>query len=202
VTFRASGQASVLDPVTRRRTAWRNGGAVELAPGQSLFVEFTPSPKFGVWRLTLPDGEGAKGPVEMDEPQSWSSLPAFSREAQAFSGTATYETVFTLPDDGEYELDLGAVETIARVVVNGREAATLWRQPYRCTLAGLVRKGENTLRVEVSNTWRNRIIHDIPLPEEKRRTWIAPTKHYWPTATDAFDPSGISGPVTLRKTMR
>ena len=202
VTFRASGQASVFDPVTRRHTAWRNGGAVELVPGQSLFIEFTPSPKFGKWRLTLPEGEGASGPVEMDEPQSWSSLPAFSREAQAFSGTAAYETVFTLPDDGEYELDLGAVETIARVIVNGKEAATLWRQPYRCTLAGLVRTGVNALRVEVSNTWRNRIIHDIPLPEEKRRTWIAPTKYYWPTAKDAFDPAGISGPVSLRRIMR
>ena len=60
---------------------------MELAPGQSLFVEFTPSPKFGAWRLTLPDGEGAKGPVEMDEPQSWSSLPAF--DPSGISGPVT-----------------------------------------------------------------------------------------------------------------
>lgn len=199
VTFRAGGTASILDPVTLRRTAWRNGGAIELPANGSLFVEFSPAPKFGTWRLTLPDGEGAAGPVDMVEPQPWHSLKELPREAQAFSGTAAYETTFTLPDDGAYELDLGKVETVAKVFVNGRHAATLWCEPYRCPLRGLARKGRNSLRVEVTNNWRNRIIYDTPLPEDKRRTWMLPIFRWWPYPDSPFDPSGIIGPATLRK---
>ena len=198
VTFRASGSATLVDPVSRRRSAWRNGGEIRLSANQSVFVEFRPAPSFGRWRLTIPQGEGADSPVEMDTPQSWSSLPSLTREAQAFSGTAVYETTFNLPDDIGYELDLGSVETVAKVFVNGKHVSTLWCEPYRCSLAGVARKGRNSLRVEVTNNWRNRIIYDQTIPEEKRRTLMMPSPGYWPDPKAPFDPSGILGPVALR----
>ncbi len=119
------------------------------------------------------------------------------REVRSFSGTAVYETEFALSGDGEYEIDLGAVETVAKVFVNGEEIATLWCDPYCSAFTG--RKGMNSLRIEVTNNWRNRVIYETGLPMEKRKLWMDPPKHYWPKATDPFDPSGIAGPVTIRR---
>ncbi|MBR3924578.1 MAG: hypothetical protein IKJ45_15780, partial [Kiritimatiellae bacterium] len=40
VSFRANGAASVYDPVSGERYAWRNGDELALHPSQSVFVEF------------------------------------------------------------------------------------------------------------------------------------------------------------------
>ncbi|MDD2456408.1 MAG: glycosyl hydrolase [Kiritimatiellae bacterium] len=194
VEFRSEKPATVFDPVTKRRGGWKNGGAIELPPNGSLFVEFAPVARFGKWKLTIP---GGGDPVVLDSPASWSTIVQLPREVRSFSGTAVYETEFALSGDGEYEIDLGAVETVAKVFVNGEEIATLWCDPYCSAFTG--RKGMNSLRIEVTNNWRNRVIYETGLPMEKRKLWMDPPKHYWPKATDPFDPSGIAGPVTIRR---
>ena len=63
---------------------------------------------------------------------------------------------------------------------------------------GFVRKGRNALRIEVTNTWRNRVIYDLGQPEKDRKTWIIYLPDYNPHPTDPFVPSGILAPVVLR----
>ena len=88
--------------------------------------------------------------------------------------------------------DLGRVETVATVFVNGRKVRTLWAPPYRCAVE--LRDGANDLRVEVANTWFNRLAYDSGLPEKDRKTWtIAPPKKGTPP-----EPAGLLGPVTIR----
>ena len=129
---------------------------------------------------------------------SWTEIPGFSREAKAFSGTAVYETAFDASEDGApLELDLGKVESVAEVFVNGKRVRALWCAPFRCRLDGFVRKGRNTLRIDVTNTWRNRVIYDLGIPEKERKTWIIYQRSYNPKASDPFVPSGILGPVAL-----
>ena len=210
VTFRAKGEVSVFDPVSCERTAWRNGDVLEIPPSRSVFVEFgvaghvapdapTSSRELTGWRLSFPSGWGVPEKVSLDRPVSWTEIPGFSREAQAFSGTAAYETEFDCDDAAaRCELDLGRVESIAKVVVNGKTARTLWCEPYRCKLDGFLRKGRNSLRVEVTNTWRNRVIYDLGQPEKDRKTWILYQPRYNPKPTDPFVPSGVLGPVTLK----
>lgn len=210
VTFRAGGVVSVFDPVSLERRAWTNGGILEIPPSRSVFVEFgvagsaaarpraAKKTELTGWTLSFPSGWGAPATVKLERPVSWTQIPGFSREAQAFAGTVVYETAFDCEAEGErLELDLGRVESIAEVFVNGKPVRTLWCEPYRCCLDGFVRKGRNELRIEVTNTWRNRVIYDLGLPEAERKTWIIYQKNYNPGPGDPFVESGLVAPVWL-----
>jgi hypothetical protein len=199
VTFRSEGQATILDPVTGKRKPWRNGGAIELAADESIFVEFAPGVKFGEWTLTLPPESGWDKAVKSALPVSWSSVKEFPRQVQAFSGTGIYETTFTLPEAGEWVLDLGTVEVLAEVFVNVQHVSRLWSSPYRCDIGMFVRKGKNSLKIAVSNTQRNMVIYESQFPHEKRRLYMKPIPGYWPKADAPFVPAGIVGPVEIRK---
>ena len=212
VTFRAEGDVSVFDPVSLERRAWRNGDVLEIPPSRSVFVEFGGEERKveNVKRKTssvinvpivlhFPPGWGAPEKVALERLVSWTEIPGFTREAQAFSGTVTYETDFDCQDlDAPIELDLGRVESIAKVFVNGTPVRTLWCEPYRCRIDGFVKKGRNVLRIDVTNTWRNRVIYDLGQPEIMRKTWIPYQPRYNPKASDSFCPSGILGPVYMK----
>ena len=147
------------------------------------------------WTLTFPDGRR----LALDKPVSWSSHPDLSREERAFAGTAAYEATFEVKGvPARMELDLGRVDSVAVVYVNGAKARTLWCEPFACDIAKLLKPGRNDLRVEVTNTWRNRVVYDLGQPPEKRKTWILYRPHYNPQPTDPYVPAGIPGPVRLR----
>ena len=213
VAFRANGAAAVYDPVSGERYAWRNGGVLELHPSQSVFVEFggeTASKcrnqkrevvcKFAPWRLSFPKGWGAPESVTLDALRSWTEIPGFTAEAKAYSGTAVYETEFDVgeaSDGARCILDLGRVESIAKVYLNGKEVRTLWCEPYSCDVTKFVKKGRNFLKVEVTNTWRNRVVYDLNQPERDRKTWILYRKNFNPPIDSPLIPAGILGPVRV-----
>ena len=66
-------------------------------------------------------------------------------------------------------LDLGEVEVIAIVKLNGKELGILWKKPYRIDISTAAHAGENTLEITVVNLWPNRLIGDEFLPED--RNW-------------------------------
>lgn len=113
-----------------------------------------------------------------------------------YSGHAVYKNSFTLPAAGKkrISLDLGEVMVLATVRVNGKDAGGVWTFPYRLDITDLVREGSNELEITVFNNWRNRLIADERLPENKRGTWtnIQPFG-----AGDSLQPSGLLGPVSL-----
>jgi hypothetical protein len=97
--------------------------------------------------------------------------------AQAFAGTAKYETTFDAPERGlsqaaarptatdalrvettraPYQLDLGDVRQSARVKLNGKDYGTLITPPFRVVVDNLKPTG-NTLEVEVTSVAANRI---------------------------------------------
>jgi hypothetical protein len=215
VTFRAKGRSTVYDPVSGDRYLWDNGSELELLPSQSVFVEFGSDAAaqeklnctndikvaFEPWRLSFTPGWGAPKSVSVDAPVSWTELEGLSAEARAYSGEVRYESEFTLGDGVDLKslvLDLGRVETIAKVFVNGSEAGTLWCEPYRCDISKFVHKGKNKLSLEVVNTWRNRVIYDLGQKEEFRKTWILYRPGFNPKPTDPLIPAGVIGPVRLR----
>ena len=84
--------------------------------------------------------------------------------------------------------------------VNDKPVRTLWCEPFRCDISKFASRGRNHLRIEVTNTWRNRVIYDLGQPEKDRKTWIIYKPDYNPKPTDPFVPSGIIGPVYLKST--
>jgi hypothetical protein len=105
------------------------------------------------------------------EDWSWSSDSCI----RYYSGTATYVKTFNwnkgLNNSEHVWLDLGEVANIAQVKVNNVLCGTAWTSPFRIEITKALQKGENSLSVEITNTWANRLIGDQLQPEGKRITW-------------------------------
>lgn len=124
----------------------------------------------GPWTLHFPPGLGAPGSTPMPRLVSW------TREKDPgirfFSGTATYTASLDWhpgkKDTGRLFLDLGAVHDLAEIRLNGKALGIFWKPPFRTEITGLLRPGENTLTVQVTNEWINRLIGDENLPPGKK----------------------------------
>ncbi len=82
----------------------------------------------------------------------------------------------------------------AKVKINGNYAGGVWTTPYRLNITPFIKKGENTVEVEVINNWKNRLIGDLSLPDEERSTWT--NQQIWKPG-DELQPSGLTGPVRI-----
>jgi alpha-L-rhamnosidase/Concanavalin A-like lectin/glucanases superfamily len=118
------------------------------------------------WQVTFPPGLGAPPSITLAElqPLQLHADPG----VRHFAGTAVYKNTFTLDAASSHrlELDLGRVAVIAEVLVNGKSAGILWKEPYRADIGPLVKPGENTLEIRVTTLWPNRLIGDEALPVE------------------------------------
>ncbi|MBR4502086.1 MAG: hypothetical protein IKP22_09380 [Clostridia bacterium] len=80
-------------------------------------------------------------------------LPAGREDLRLFSGTVKYSCVITSGRPSAHPaLDLGRVRETAEVFVNGRPAGVRLWGPFRFDLTGLLKEGENTLEILVTNT--------------------------------------------------
>jgi len=154
----------------------------------------------GPWEVNFPPGWGAPEKIMFDQLTDWTKR---SEEGiKYFSGKATYRRTFDISGSAlraphsELILDLGKVNDIAVVRVNGRELGTLWQPPYRVDISAAVKPGANSLEVDVVNTWKNRLVGDAALPVKQRYTSItaATVKKKSP-----LQPAGLIGPVTIRQ---
>ncbi|MEW6746945.1 MAG: glycosylhydrolase-like jelly roll fold domain-containing protein [Planctomycetota bacterium] len=152
----------------------------------------------GPWEVQLQPGRGAPEKIVLERLMDLSEHA--SEGVRYFSGTATYLTTFTVPPRliGEAQglsLDLGNVQVMARVQLNGQDLGVLWKVPYRLDITSAARPGENALEVTVANLWLNRLIGDRSLPPERRVAWTT-----WNPFTDdsPLPQSGLLGPVTLQ----
>ena len=149
------------------------------------------------WRVRVPEGWGAPESLSLGRLAAWRDMP-MSEEGRAFSGTARYETTFEAERCGDGQrlvLSLGKVERIAEVRINGHRVGTLWTYPYEADITDFVVDGRNTLTVDVTGSWFNRLVYDAGRPEAGRKTWVL----RWPDRNAPLRESGLLGPVTLRR---
>jgi hypothetical protein len=152
----------------------------------------------GPWTVNFDTSRrGPDSPVVFEKLTDWSSSP--DEHIKYYSGTAFYNCKFRLEKIAAGEnviINLGEVTAMAKVTVNGKYAGGVWTAPYCLDITGLVNEGENELKIEVVNTWVNRLIGDSKLPVEKRETWC-PVNPYTPEKS--LQKSGLIGPVLIQK---
>ena len=218
---------------------------VLLRPDESMFVSFG-EPREGEKPLrsqqvaTLPYGEpplrrlmdistewavtSFTGKNAPDAPRlfpmllGWNMSP--DEKLRYFAGRAMYEKRIDLSNVSETcELDLGDVRELANVWVDRTFLGCLWEAPYRVALPKSSLGKKVTLRVEVVNTWPNRLIGDAiarkrgaaePKSKYGVPQWVLDDKpdsgtgiYTWMnwmkgwTADDEPRPAGLLGPVRI-----
>jgi hypothetical protein len=154
----------------------------------------------GAWDVNFPPNWGAPEKTTLDHLISLSD--STNGGVKYFSGTATYMKDFDWnpgakagKQESEIWLDLGEVQVMAEVKLNGHDLGVLWHAPYRMDITQGLQTGRNTLEIRVANLWPNRMIGDATLPAAKRFTWSS----YMPFTKDSPLPkSGLIGPVTIQ----
>lgn len=150
----------------------------------------------GPWRVTFPPDRGAPAEAIFDSLTDWTA--STDPGIRYFSGTATYHKTFSLPKVSagtEFILDLTNVHEVATVKVNGREAAVLWKHPWRANIGPFLKQGENRLEIAVTNVWNNRIVGDLQPGVTKPVTRTNIKAKFNPKTP--LLPSGLVGPVKL-----
>ena len=115
------------------------------------------------WHVSFdPVWGGPETPVLFSALQDWKDHE--TRGIKYYSGIAIYRTEFDCPvprTGAATVLDLGQVEDMARVTLNGKELGVVWSPPFHVPVPeGLLRTSRNQLEVEVVNTWHNRLVGD------------------------------------------
>ncbi len=187
-TFKVTGrQPELWDPLTgtiRDLPEFADDGAatsltLQLAPAQSVFVVFRGKAKTGrgrnfpqrktvkelsgSWQVSFDPQWGGPERVPFEKLEDWTKRP--EPGIRYYSGTALYRTSF----DGAAgtQLDLGVVNHLARVRLNGRDLGVAWCAPWSVELPrGSLKARDNALEIAVTNVWANRLIGDEQEPPD------------------------------------
>ena len=211
INWRATTDGRTLVPITLPRN-----GAVFVVfrkPAQPRHVVSVPVWQAGgvtlsgPWEVRFEPGRGAPESARFEELTAWDQHP--DAGIKYFSGKATYRKTFELgeaPAGQLVRLQLGEVNDIAQVRLNGEDLGVVWTDPWSLELTGVAKTGRNELEIDVVNTWANRLIGDAGLPTAKRITKsnvaLEPEKRTLKgfqsyAVSDPLMPSGLLGPVRL-----
>jgi hypothetical protein len=168
------------------------------------------------WKISFDPKWGGPENVVFDSLVDWTSR---SEEGiKYYSGTATYRNTINLENvvadkTTELFIDLGEVNNLARVRINGKDMGVAWTAPYRIKITGAVVSGENLIEIEVANLWPNRLIGDEQKPDDgiKNGQWPEWLLNGKPRTSDRYTfttfrhyskdspllKSGLLGPVQI-----
>ncbi|WP_319589915.1 glycosyl hydrolase [uncultured Draconibacterium sp.] len=163
----------------------------------------------GEWELFFDPEWGGPGKVVFPELADWSKSD--DQGIKYYSGKVDYTKTFNLdfaPEKGnDYFLQLETVKDvgIAEVTVNGKYKGITWTKPFRVNISDVLQQGENTLEITVVNSWFNRVAGDEILDGQKKYTStnIVISNDFLGRKRPEInlEPSGLLGPVTIRKSV-
>lgn len=207
-----------VEPASYRIEENRTVVPLDLSPRESAFVVFrraasSPSRTLpqrhsitlatidGPWDVAFQPNLGAPATIQLANLESWTANE--DAGVRYFSGTATYTKTMQAArnwfrPNARLILDLGAVDDIAEVSINGRQLATVWKPPYKIDVTNSIEPGENRLEIRVTNQWTNRQIGDRLAPPDKK-VLPAAALGFGPIGggNQTPPPSGLLGPVTM-----
>jgi len=159
---------------------------------------------------------GGPEKVRFDQLVDWITRP--EEGIKYYSGKAVYHKTFDFEQAGKAErlfLDLGKVNNMARVKLNGKDLGIVWTTPWQVDITNAVKEKDNQLEIEVINLWPNRLIGDEAYaddgivdgkwpdwvlnkePRPSQRFTFTSWKHY--SKDSPLLSSGLLGPVTIYK---
>ncbi|MDR0385909.1 MAG: glycosyl hydrolase [Prevotellaceae bacterium] len=174
-------------------SGWQTGITLHFEPHEGYFIVFVNEarksdkledfPRFidlhslnGPWTVEFDPKWGGPESIVFDSLCDWTSHP--DEGIKYYSGTAVYRyPPFSLPKARkEYPvfLDLGKVNHLARIRLNGKDLGTLWTAPWRIDITSAMKTKNNKLEIEVANLWTNRLIGDEQMPYD------GPARGQWP----------------------
>jgi len=114
------------------------------------------SGKAGTFTLTMSDGTTRKVIIGQDSQTFAIKTPWQSHKQDEKGYSVIKETTFDLPaafNKGQrVVLDLGKVDVMAKVTLNGKSYDTLWMPPFELDVTNALKPGHNTLKVLVTST--------------------------------------------------
>jgi hypothetical protein len=221
-SFRVTGRAAEIwhpvsgetRPASYRMAEGRTTVPLRLHPNDAVFVVFreetdassralpqaVESPLGALesgWEVRFQPGRGAPERAGFESLSPWNE--SADPGVRYFSGTGAYVKTLQAPEQwfregAELWLDLGEVENLAEVAVNGQSLGTLWTKPFRVNVTGALEPGENSLEIHVTNLWVNRLIGDQQPGAAEKHTY---TTQAFYQADSPLLPSGLLGPVQI-----
>lgn len=150
------------------------------------------------WKLQFDAHMGGPSlPIMLAPLISWTNFA--DSTARYYAGTATYSNMFKWSVSAKQSvvLTIDSLFNIATVKVNGVNCGTIWTPPYALDITKALQAGTNTIEIDVTNTWHNRLIGDNKLPINKRMTFTtAPFR----LKDKPLLPAGIVGTVKIVET--
>ena len=211
-----------INPLATARAFFKSGGHLSLqtSDGKQIDARIPEQTERSLnddWAVAF-EGVGAPADTDFKTLIPWNEHT--DEAIRYFSGTGTYRKTIHIKkkDRQRIWLDLGSVEVIATVAVNGTDVDIAWKPPFLVDITNAVRPGDNTIEIKVSNLWVNRLIGDEefpddigfsskglavlpdwyaqnkPRPQPGRKTFT--TNKYYEKG-DPLMPSGLVGPVSL-----
>ena len=159
ITLR-SGESRILQTSAQpvQQTSAQPVQYVAVAQPQTEQPQTEQLPLTGPWTLRFTEeAPRVSGTFRLPKLQTWETL---SDSAAITMGTGIYETTFRLTKEQaaqSWQIDLGDVRESARVYINGQFIGCAWAVPFVLDCRNTLRKGKNTLRIEVTNLPANRI---------------------------------------------
>ncbi|MBP6374061.1 MAG: hypothetical protein KA325_06550 [Flavobacterium sp.] len=164
-------------------------------PTKSINIEEKVASIDGDWKVFFDPKWGGPGEVVFTDLTDWTENE--DMRIKYYSGTAVYRKTIQLTkptSDEQVLLRFRQLGSIARVLINGQEASTVWCSPWESDITPYIKDGENTLEIQVVNSLTNRMIGDASLPQSERFTYAYPEIA---SSKDRLVPSGIMDKVLL-----
>jgi hypothetical protein len=154
----------------------------------------------GPWQVSFQVERGAPVSASFDRLTDLRNSP--DPGIRYFSGIATYIKDVDIQADAtnksvQFWLDLGQVNNLAEVWINGKQAGTAWKPPYRVNISEVIKAGMNHIEIKSVNLWVNRMIGDAQ-PDMKEKVTLTTRPFY--RADSPLVPSGLIGPVKIQVT--
>jgi len=165
VTSDSNGVASIRSMDTIRAIA-------SYASGKQKNVSIQPTGEkviLGEWTISFVPKLGTPFQRKFTELIDFSKHS--DKEVMYFAGTATYVKTVKI-NKKEFTkgkrmvLDLGEMNDLAQVKINGVDKGTLWYPPFKVDITDALKNGNNRIEIAVTNNWANRLIGDEKEPAD------------------------------------